>query len=176
MFMAGGKDKLPFVLGRGNRELWVKRLKQLGPIARDLGVLLVVKQHGGETGTGAACATITREVNDAGVKVNYDAGNVMDYLDLDPIPDIKLCAAEVRSFCIQDHRNFPKDEDCGPGFGEIDHYKLLAPATFTGLKMPLCCENIFAPVVPRPTEPAGVDALAKRAREFLEVVVRGVQP
>ncbi len=35
MFMAGGKDKLPFVLGRGNRELWVKRLKQLGPIARD---------------------------------------------------------------------------------------------------------------------------------------------
>ena len=36
----------------GNRELWVKRLKVLGPIARDLGVLLVVKQHGGETGTG----------------------------------------------------------------------------------------------------------------------------
>ncbi len=159
----------------GNRELWVKRLKQLGPIARDLGVLLVVKQHGGETGTGAACAAITREVNDAGVKVNYDAGNVMDYLDLDPIPDIKLCASEVRSCCIKDHRNFPKDEDCGPGFGEIDHYKLLAPVAFTGFKMPLCCENIFAPVVPRPKEPAEVDALAKRAREFLEVVIQGLQ-
>ena len=159
----------------GNRELWVKRLKQLGPIARDLGVLLVVKQHGGETGTGAACAAITREVNDAGVKVNYDAGNVMDYLDLDPIPDIKLCAGEVRSFCIKDHRNFPKDEDCGPGFGEIDHYKLLAPVAFTGLKMPLCCENIFAPLLPRPKEPAGVDALARRAREFLEVVIAGIQ-
>lgn len=159
----------------GNRELWVTRLKQLGPIARDLGVRLVVKQHGGETGTGAACAAITREVNDAGVKVNYDAGNVMDYLDLDPIPDIKQCAAEVRSFCIKDHRNFPKDEDCGPGFGEIDHYKLLAPVAFTGLKMPLCCENIFAPLLPRPAEPAGVDALAKRAREFLEVVIKGLQ-
>ena len=159
----------------GNRELWVKRLKQLGPIARDLGVLLVVKQHGGETGTGAACAAITREVADAGVKVNYDAGNVMDYLDLDPIPDIKLCAGEVRSFCIKDHRNFPKDEDCGPGFGEIDHYKLLAPVAFTGLRMPLCCENIFAPLLPRPKEPAGVDALARRAREFLEVVIAGIQ-
>jgi sugar phosphate isomerase/epimerase len=160
---------------KGNRPLWVERFRQLGPIARDLGVLLVAKQHGGETGTGRACAEITREVNDPGVKVNYDAGNVMDYLNLDPIPDIKACADEVRSFCIKDHRNFPKDEDCGPGLGEIDHYKLLHPVAFTGLKMPLCCENIFAPAVPRPKEPEGVDALARRAREFLELVIQGLQ-
>jgi sugar phosphate isomerase/epimerase len=159
----------------GNRQLWVERFKQLGPIARDHGVMIVVKQHGGSTGTGEACAEIVREVNDAGVKVNYDAGNVMDYLDLDPLPDIKKCAAELRSFCIKDHRNFPRDEDCGPGFGEIDHYKLLAPVAFTGLKMPLCCENISAPVVPRPDTPEGIDALARRAREFLEVVIAGLQ-
>ena len=110
----------------GNRKLWVERFKQLGPMARDHGVTIVVKQHGGETGTGAACAAIIREVGDEGVKVNYDAGNVMDYLDVDPIPDIRACADEVRGFCIKDHRNFPKDEDCGPGFGEIDHYRLLA--------------------------------------------------
>jgi sugar phosphate isomerase/epimerase len=114
-------------------------------------------------------------VADDGVKVNYDAGNVMDYLNLDPIPDIQKCAAEVRSFCIKDHRNYPQDQDCGPGFGEIDHYKLLAPVARTGRKMPLCCENIFAPVVPRPTEPEGIDALARRAREFLEVVTQGLQ-
>jgi sugar phosphate isomerase/epimerase len=159
----------------GNRKLWVERFKELGPMARDHKVLIVVKQHGGETGTGAACAEITREVADEGVKVNYDAGNVMDYLDLDPIPDIKKCADEVRSFCIKDHRNFPKDQDCGPGFGEIDHYKLLAPVAFTGRLMPLCCENIFAPVIPRPKKPEGVDALARRAREFLEVVIQGLQ-
>ena len=159
----------------GNRALWIERFKKLGPIARDLGVLLVVKQHGGETGTGEACASITREVNDDSVKVNYDAGNVMDYLHVDPIPDIQKCAGEVRSFCIKDHRNFPKDGDCGPGFGEIDHYRLLAPVAFTGRTMPLCCENIFAPIIARPAEPAGVDALAKRAREFLEVVIKGLQ-
>jgi sugar phosphate isomerase/epimerase len=159
----------------GNRKLWVERFKVLGPMARDSGVLLVVKQHGGETGTGAACAEITREVADDGVKVNYDAGNVLDYLGLDPLPDIKKCADEVRSFCIKDHRLFPKKGDCGPGLGEIDHYKLLAPVAFTGRKMPLCCENIFAPLLPRPTKPEGVDALAKRAREFLELVTRGLQ-
>ena len=159
----------------GNHKLWVERFKQLGPMARDHGVTIVVKQHGGETGTGAACAAIIREVGDEGVKVNYDAGNVMDYLDVDPIPDIRACAAEVRGFCIKDHRNFPKDEDCGPGFGEIDHYRLLEPVAFAGRDMPLCCENISAPVIPAPTDPAGIDALARRAREFLEVVTRGLK-
>src|SRR6202011_160781 len=95
----------------GNHKVWVERFKQLGPMARDSGVLIVVKQHGGETGTGAACAKITREVADEGDKVNYDAGNVLDYLGVDPIPDIKKCADEVRSFCIKDHRLFPKKGD-----------------------------------------------------------------
>ena len=157
-----------------DRRLWVERFKHWGPIARNQGVMIVIKQHGGNTGTGAACAEIVREVADEGVKVNYDAGNVMDYLDVDPLSDIKKCAEEIRSFCIKDHRNFPADQDCGPGLGEIDHYKLLHTVAFTGLKMPLCCENIFAPVIPRPAQPEGVDAQARRAREFLEIVIQGL--
>ena len=158
----------------GNRKVWIERFKKLGPIARDQGVGLVVKQHGGSTGTGEACAEIVREVNDPGIRVNYDAGNVMDYLDLDPIPDIKKCAEEVHSFCIKDHRNWPKDQDCGPGFGEIDHYRLLHPVAFTGRTIPLCCENIFAPLVPRPIKPEGIDILARRSREFLKTIISGL--
>ena len=159
----------------GNRKLWVERFKSLGPVAANHGVTVVVKQHGGETGTGAACAAVTREVNHPNVKVNYDAGNVLDYLNADPIPDIKTCVDEVRSFCIKDHRNWPKSEDCGPGYGEIDHYKLLGPMAFTGRTMPLACENISAPLLPPPTAPEAIDALARRAREFLEAVVAGLQ-
>lgn len=159
----------------GNRKLWVERFKQLGSLARDHGVTLVVKQHGGETGTGAACAEIVREVDDPGIRVNYDAGNVMDYLDVDPIPDLRSCADVVHSFCIKDHRNTPRDEDCGPGLGEIDHYKLLGLVAFTGRTIPLCCENIFAPLLQRPRSADGVDALARRAREFLEIVTTGLQ-
>ena len=159
----------------GNRAVWIERFKKLGPIARDLGVLLVVKQHGGETGTGEACAKIVREVNDAGIKVNYDAGNVMDYLNVDPIPDISKCADVVHSFCMKDHRNWPKDQDCGPGWGEIDHYRLLHPVAWTGRKLPLCCENIYEPLVPRPSKPEGIDALARRVREYLETVIAGLR-
>lgn len=159
----------------GNREVWIDRFKKLGPIARDHGVLIVVKQHGGETGTGQACAEIVREVNDPGIRVNYDAGNVMDYLDVDPLPDIKQCADVVHSFCMKDHRNWPQDQDCAPGYGEIDHYRLLDNVAFTGRKMPLAFENIAVPLVPFPKDPAGVDVLARHCREYLEQVIAGLQ-
>jgi sugar phosphate isomerase/epimerase len=173
---AGVAQVLTMGSTRGNdAKVWVRNFKELGPVARDNKVLLVVKQHGGNTGTGAALAEIVRAVADENVKVSYDAGNVMDYHKIDPLPDILKCADQVRSFCIKDHRLRPKDEDCGPGLGQIDHYFLLAPVAFTGLDMPLCCENIFAPLLARPQKPEGIDAMARRAREFLELVTRGLQ-
>ncbi len=159
----------------GNLQVWVERLKQLAPIARDQGVTIVVKQHGGATGTGEACAKIVREVNDPNIMVNFDAGNVMDYMNLDPIPDLGKCSEFVRSFCIKDHREWPQDQDCGPGFGQVDHYRLLEQVAFTGRKMPLCCENIFAPAVQSRERPEQIDALARRARDYMEWVIAGLQ-
>lgn len=158
----------------GSYEAWVRNLKQLGPVARSNGVTITVKQHGGNSGTGRACSKIIADVADENVRMCYDAGNVLDYEGLDPIPDIQACWRDIRTFAIKDHRRTPKNQDCGPGFGEIDHYKLLAPVLGTGLTIPLVCENIFAPVLPRPTSPDGVDALARRAREYLEAVVAGL--
>jgi sugar phosphate isomerase/epimerase len=171
---AGMPQVLTFGHTKGpNRKLWVERFKQLGPLARDHGVLLVVKQHGE---TGEVTGEIVREVDDKNVQVNYDAGNVMDYTmgKVNPLEDIKTCAASIRSFCIKDHRLFPVNQDCGPGLGEIDHYRLLHHVAFTGLAMPLCCENISVPAV-KATTPAEIDANAKRSREFLELVIRGLQ-
>jgi sugar phosphate isomerase/epimerase len=159
----------------GAEDVWVTNLKQLGPIARRNNVLLTIKQHGGNTATGKDCLRIVRAVNDPGVKMTYDAGNVLDYNNDDPIADIQTCWQEIRAFCIKDHRNWPKDEDCGPGLGEIDHYKLLAPVMHTGLTMPLAFENIFEPLVPRPKDPAAVDTGARRSREFIETVLAGLR-
>jgi sugar phosphate isomerase/epimerase len=133
---------------------------------------LVVKQHGE---TGQVTGEIVREVNDDSIRVNYDAGNVMDYTkgQINPLEDIKTCAELVHSFCIKDHRMFPVNQDCGPGLGEIDHYRLLTNVAATGREMPLACENISAPKL-RPTKPDEIDALARRAREFLELVTRAI--
>ena len=99
----------------------------------------------------------------------------MDYTQgkVNPLEDIKTCAELIHSFCIKDHRMFPMNQDCGPGFGEIDHYRLLHNVGWTGRPMPLCCENISAPKI-KPAKPEDIDALARRAREFLEVVIQGL--
>jgi hypothetical protein len=81
----------------------------------------------------------------------------------------------VRAFAVKDHRDWPRDQDCGPGFGEIDHYRLFQPVMKTGLTMPLAFENIFEPLTPRPRDAEGVDALARRAREYVESVLRGLE-
>jgi sugar phosphate isomerase/epimerase len=140
----------------------IECLRHAGPLARKAGVLVVIKQHGGNTATGERCSRIIAEVGDEGVRMCYDAGNVLDYENHDPIPDIGRCWRDVRAFAIKDHRNWPRDEDCGPGFGEIDHYRLFEPVMRTGLTMPLAFENIFEPLVPRPRDPAAVDARGLR--------------
>lgn len=171
---------IPFVLTfgdikRGNYSQWITDLKKLGPVARQNGVTVVIKQHGGNTTTGRDCAKIIGDVSDEGVRICYDAGNVVDLSDEDPIADFEACQQDVRAFAIKDHRNWPKDEDCGPGFGEIDHYRLFAPVAYTGRDMPMAFENIFEPLTPRPATADGVDELARRAREYVESIVRGLQ-
>jgi sugar phosphate isomerase/epimerase len=171
--------KIPYLLTFGStkpgqRDVWIRNLRELAPPAHAAGVTLLIKPHGGNTATGKDCAGIVADVAHPALKICYDAGNVLDYQDVDPIADLRACASEVYCFCIKDHRNTPKDQDCGPGFGEIDHYKLLAPVAQTGRAMPLLCENIFEPLLDRPKAPEGIDVLARRAREFLETVTRGV--
>lgn len=171
---------IPFLLTFGQTrpgqyENAVSCLKQIAPKARAAGVLVVIKQHGGNTATGEHCARMIREVGDEGVRLCYDAGNVLDYESHDPIPDIQACWPHIRAFAMKDHRNWPKDEDCGPGFGEIDHYRLLAPVMRTGLTMPMAFENIFEPLKPRPQTAEQLDALARRSRQFVESVIAGLK-
>jgi len=160
---------------QGEYNAFVGNLKAMAPDAKQAGVTVLIKQHGGNTATGADCARIVQEVGADSVRICYDAGNVLDYESTDPLTDIPSCVDAIRAFAIKDHRDTPKDEDCGPGFGEIDHYKLLRHVMRTGRDMPLVCENIFEPLVARPTTPEAVDALARRAREYIETVLRGLQ-
>ncbi len=172
--------KIPFLLtfgktAPGEYDTFVRNLQRIAPRAQEAGVTVVIKQHGGNTATGADCAKILRDVSHTSVKICYDAGNVLDYENHDPIPDIQTCWQDIRAFAIKDHRNTPKDEDCGIGFGEIDHYKLLMPVMRTGLKMPMAFENIFEPLRPRPKTAEGVDALAERGLHYLESVLVGLE-
>ena len=130
-------------------------------------VLIVVKQHGGETGTGAACAEIIREVNDESIKVNYDAGNVMDYLrdKVDPIADFKKCAERGPQFLHQGPSQLPADRTrartAAPASARSTISKLLAPVAFTGLDDAAVLREHLRPVRAAAQEARGRGRLAR---------------
>jgi sugar phosphate isomerase/epimerase len=160
----------------GDPELWVRIFKELGPIAADHNVTVVMKQHGGETtGTGEALAKIVKEVDHPNIWMSYDAGNVFWYEDVDPNEDIKTCAGLIRGFCLKDGRYFPAKAACGPGYGTIDHYELFSNVAFSDHTMIVAYENIHPPYVGRPESADGIDQRARFAREFMENVINGVQ-
>jgi sugar phosphate isomerase/epimerase len=160
----------------GDPEVWKERFKELGPIAADHNVTLVMKQHGGETtGTGEALARIIREVDHPNVWMSYDAGNVHWYLEVDPIADIETCAELIRAFCMKDGRLWPQKTTGGPGYGEIDHYRLFAPVAFTGRTITLAYENIYPCYSGQPDNPEQVDSYARLSREYMENMIAGLQ-
>jgi len=174
--------KLPYVLAFGSPgddpvdySIWVRHLREIGPMARAAGLTVVIKQHGGNTDTGRQIARLVSEAGDEGIRMFYDAGNTWFYPNIDPVVDLPSCAQYIRGIIIKDFRHIPQRTTCGPGFGEIDHYRLLEPVARTGLKMPMLCETIWEPYVPHPDTPEKVDELARRAREYLESVVAGLK-
>lgn len=175
---AGGVEKVLVFgpTGGGDPELWIQKFRELAPIAADYNVMLVLKQHGGETtGTGRALAKIIHEVDHPHVLMSYDAGNVFWYLEEDPIEDIQTCADLVRGFCLKDGRSWPSKTTGGPGYGEIDHYRLMQPIAFTGLTIPLTYENIYPPYLGGPESAEQVDEWARQARLYMENVIKGIQ-
>jgi sugar phosphate isomerase/epimerase len=158
-----------------HRAKFVETLRAVGDHAKQANVVIGVKQHGGVTATGELTASVVREVNHPNVVVFYDAGNTWWYANVDANEDFRKCAAMTRGFAIKDLRSYGGKRDaCGPGFGQTDHYNMLGSVAGNGGKIPLCCETIAEPLVPRPKTPEQGEALARRAREYLETVVRGV--
>lgn len=160
----------------GDPERWVEVFSEIGPVAADHDVTVVMKQHGGETtGTGEALARIVEEVDHPNVWMSYDAGNVLWYLEVDPIADIQTCADLIRAFALKDCRLGPEKSTAGPGYGEIDHYRLFEPVAFTGRTITLAYENIHPPYIGQPRWPEQVDEWARLSREYVENIIRGVQ-
>ncbi len=173
---AGIAQVLTFGTTKGNDpKVWVKNFKELGPIARDHGVTIVVKQHGGNTGFGAVCADITRAVNDDGVKVCYDAGNVMDYHKVDPIPGPEEVCRRGAQLLHQGPPRLPEGPGLRPRAGRDRSLQAVAPGGVHGPADAVVLRKHLRALLPPPEKPEGVDALARRAREFLELVIQGLQ-
>ena len=74
------------------------------------GIKLVMKPHGGGSGSSSEILDTIKAVGHPNFKIWYDAGNIIYYTGKDPVADIEPIVQHVTGFCAK---------DCGAQKGEV---------------------------------------------------------
>jgi len=127
-------------------------------------IVIVLKPHGGTTGTAPQMRDAYQRVNRKNFTLMYDPGNVFFYSDgqIDPAVDCEAICGLVTGMSVKDFRA-PKDVALTPGTGQVDFatmMKKLRSAGFTHGPMLIECLA--------PGDLAATLAEAKKAKAFVE--------
>jgi sugar phosphate isomerase/epimerase len=135
--------------------------------AAENGVVLVLKPHGGTTGTGPQLRRAVELVGHECFTLMYDPGNIYYYSDgrIDPVVDAEAVGGLITGMSVKDYKH-PKNVAVSPGEGQVDFPALMARLRRDGFTHgPLLVETLA------PGDPAHTLEEAKKARRFVEQLV-----
>jgi sugar phosphate isomerase/epimerase len=137
--------------------------------AQERGVKLVMKPHGGSSGSSDEILQTLQKVNHPNFKIWYDAGNIIYYTGKDPIAELDPIAQHVTGFCAKDCLDEKKEVMIQFGDGKVDFagvFKKLKAAGFNG---PIMVEGVAVGATADETT-----ANARKNREFLERILAAI--
>jgi len=145
---------------------YYKVMSDAAAYAQEKGVKLVMKPHGGISGSAEEILRVIREVKHRNFSIWYDAGNIIHYTGKDPVAEIEPIARHITGFCAKDCGELKGEVMIQFGEGKVDFaavFKKLKAGGFNGPVMVECCR-----VGATPEETA---ANARANREFLEKIL-----
>jgi sugar phosphate isomerase/epimerase len=148
---------------------YYKVMSDAAAYAQDKGVKLVMKPHGGISGSSEEILRVIKEVNHKNFSIWYDAGNIIHYTGKDPVAEIEPIARHITGFCAKDCGELKGDVMLQFGEGKVDFaavFKKLEAGGFNGPVMVECCK-IGA-------TPEETTANARANREFLEKLLASI--
>jgi len=146
-------------------EFWnyVEVMRDAAAYAQEKSIKLVMKPHGGISGSSDEILKVIREVNHQNFAIWYDAGNIIHYTGKNPVTEIDAIAKYITGFCAKDCGELKGEVMIQFGTGKVDFaavFKRLKSAGFNGPVMVECCK-----IGQTPEE---TTANARANREFLE--------
>ena len=141
-------------------EHYLKVRRDGAAFAQDKGIKLVMKPHGGISGSAAEILHVIKQVNHRNFSIWYDAGNIIYYTGKDPVAEIDGIAPHISGFCAKDCGDVKSDVMIQFGTGKVDFaavFKKLKNAGFKGPVMVECCK------VGETAAETGANAAANRA-------------
>ena len=155
---------------------YFKIMADAAAFAQERGIKLVMKPHGGGSGSSEEIVTAIKTVGHANFKIWYDAGNIVYYTGKDPVAELEPILPHVTGFCAKDcsvetgaDGKRKVDVMIQFGAGKVDFtavFRKLKSGGFNGPVMVECCK-IGA-------TPAETTANARANREFLGKVLAAV--
>ncbi len=145
---------------------YFKVMKDAAAYAQDKEIRLVMKPHGGISGSSDEILRVIKEVDHRNFSIWYDAGNIIHYTGKDPVTEIDPIAPHITGFCAKDCGEIKGDVMIQFGAGKVDFpavFKRLKATGFNGPVMVECCK-----VGQTPEE---TTANARANLEFLEKIL-----
>jgi sugar phosphate isomerase/epimerase len=148
---------------------YLKVMSEAAAYAQDKNVRLVMKPHGGISGSSSEILRVIKEVNQSNFSIWYDAGNIIHYTAKDPVAEIDPIAHHITGFCAKDCAELKGEVMIQFGTGKVDFpavFKKLKSTGFNGPVMVECCK-----IGQTPEETA---TNARANREFLEKILPSI--
>ena len=146
-----------------------KVMADAAAFAQERGIKLVMKPHGGGSGSSTEIVQALKAVGHPNFKIWYDAGNIIFYTGKDPVAELDPIAEHVTGFCAKDCGAQRGEVMIQFGKGKVDFagvFKKLKSAGFNGPIMVECCKQ--GATVQETTDNASANRL------FLEKVLASV--
>lgn len=118
-------------------------MRDAAAYAAEKGIKLVMKPHGGISGTAAEILRVIQTINHPNFSIWYDAGNIIHYTGKDPVGEIDPIAPYISGFCAKDCAELRGDVMLQFGTGKVDFtavFRRLKAHGFTGPIMVECCQ------------------------------------
>jgi sugar phosphate isomerase/epimerase len=122
---------------------YFKVMSDAAAYAQEKKIKLVMKPHGGISGSSGEILRVIKEVNHRNFSIWYDAGNIIHYTGKDPVAEIDPIAEHITGFCAKDCGEVKGDVMIQFGAGKVDFaavFRKLKSAGFNGPIMVECCK------------------------------------
>jgi sugar phosphate isomerase/epimerase len=159
----------------GNEETYddcCKTVAESCDYAAERQVVIVLKPHGGTTGTGPQLRRAIEQVGHQNFTMMYDPGNIYFYSngEIDPVEDAAAVDGLVTGMSVKDYKH-PKNVAITPGTGQVDFPALMAQLRKGRFAHgPLVIETLA------PGDLAHTLQEAKKARTFVQELVDSGRP
>jgi sugar phosphate isomerase/epimerase len=149
----------------GEYENYYKLMQNASAYAKDKGLKIVLKPHGGASGASEEIMRCMEKVNHPNFKVWFDAGNIIFYTGKDPVEQLKPIVQHVTGFCAKDCDKKGGSVALEFGTGKVDFHAVFAEMKKAGFNGPIMVE-----CVARSETAEHATSNARKNREYLEKV------